>query len=429
MIPSNKKLKIGFFTDNYLPAVDGVALSLSHFKKSLEDKGHEVFVFTASYKSSRSKKIFSDFDYTQEKNVIRFPSIPSVWFEGYQDTLPYRKKDIRMVESFDLDIVHIHTVGQIGMLGVYISQKHNLPLIATYHTHYIKYALEKKYTNILPGSIVLSLILPIVAKDKSMYSVVLPGIRPSGSLNTWHNSIATNMVNILHQICDVVIVPSEKVKKDLLLTDKKSHFIVLPTGVNTEEINDEHINVQHQFNKNSTILYVGRISIEKNIALLLHMFTRLGKYNKQTKLVLIGPDMGGHTKEMMNLASSLGIADRILFLGSMNRASVLMAMKKADVFVFPSVTETQGLVLGEAAMMGLPIVYCDDGISNLAKNNFNALLAKNNALDFAKKTKKLLSSPELRFAMSKNGLSLIADNTADIMSDRIIAIYYSILKN
>ena len=426
----NTSLKIGFFTDDYLPSVDGVAMSIFNFKKDLEAKGHHVYVFTAKYSSRYSKRIFANFDYSKENNVIRFPSIPSVWFEGYQDTLPYRKKDIKTVESFDLDIVHIHTPGQLGILGVHISQKHNIPLISTYHTHLFKFTLEKKYINILPGSIALSLILPIVAKNRSMYTTILPSMKPSSSLTLWHNNITITAISILHQMCSVVIVPSEKVKKDLRLIDKKSNFIVLPTGINTQEAQAISQPLDRGLRpNNNTLLYVGRISVEKNISLLINMFKHLGKYAKTTKLLLIGPDMSKHTKKMMALANNLGLSDRIHFLGSIGRDQVLLAMSRADIFVFPSVTDTQGLVLGEAALMGLPIIYCDEGISALAKNEYNALLAKNNALDFAKKVKKLLSDQALRDSMSKNGLNLVPDNTTEVMSDKLIDIYKSVYRS
>jgi 1,2-diacylglycerol 3-alpha-glucosyltransferase len=88
-------MKIGFFTDRYFPQTDGVAVSVELFAKALRKLDHEVIIFCPQAPLGMKR---------QESDVVRFRSIPSVWYEDYRDTFPWTVANIRKVRDYNLDI-------------------------------------------------------------------------------------------------------------------------------------------------------------------------------------------------------------------------------------------------------------------------------------------------------------------------------------
>ena len=103
-------MRIGFFSDSYLPSRDGIAISVETSRQQLEAMGHEVYIM-APAPSLRYKE--------KNKRVIRFPAVKGLFYEDYLTSLFFPPQALRKIEKLKLDIIHFHTPGQMGFLGAY----------------------------------------------------------------------------------------------------------------------------------------------------------------------------------------------------------------------------------------------------------------------------------------------------------------------
>ncbi|GAI38976.1 unnamed protein product, partial [marine sediment metagenome] len=125
-------MKIGFFTDTYLPVTHGVEVSIATFRKTLEAAGHQVYIYAPESPGYKDKN----------PNVFRFKSIRVIKKPEMRyafDFLPIGHT-FKEISRFKLDIAHAHTPFSLGLLAKYISGRQLIPLIYTHHTHYPEYA-------------------------------------------------------------------------------------------------------------------------------------------------------------------------------------------------------------------------------------------------------------------------------------------------
>lgn len=408
-------MRIGFFSDFYLPRADGIAYSIESFRIELEKMGHEVFII-APKPTIRHKDV--------TRNIIRFPAIKGLFFDDYMTSLFFPPQRFRQIERLNLDIVHFHTPGQIGLFGAYFAFRRNIPVVTTYHTDLYEYVTH--YPKVLPGTIALSLIAPMITNGGMQdYRTGLSSIKPERNIDKWNQKIVERSSTMLHNRCDLIIAPSEKMRSQLIGWRTTSQIQVLPSGVDKITTNSSHIEAYRKdlrlSPEDEVILFVGRIGNEKNLGLLIKAFEIVNNKRPQTKLVIVGTgeDIGAFKEQ----AAATARPEHILFTGNILREKLGGIYGLAAIFAFPSLADTQGLVLSEAAWAGLPIVMIDKGISPVAQAGKNALFARNNAKDFAAKILLLLSKPEKRTEFSENSIRLAGEYTASKQSHALIKAY------
>ncbi len=407
-------MRIGFFTDRYLPLTDGVTYSIELFRHELEKLGHEVYIFAPK----------PNLSYREESaNVIRFPAVKGLFFDDYLTSFFFPPQVMRKVEKLKLDIVHYHTPGQIGLMGAYFALHNNIPLVTTYHTDLYEYV--KHYPSVLPGTIALSMLAPIITGGgMDEYRSSLSSIKPERSVDKWNQKIVERGLTMLHNHCDLVIAPSHKMQHQLATWRTTSPLTILPTGVDkiTTKIADaEGLKAQHHLlADDEIILFVGRVGTEKNVSLLLEAFNHLAPKRPRAKLVIAGS--GDDLATFKAQAAALPAHNRIIFTGRVERHLLGGLYEAASVFAFPSLADTQGMVLNEAAQAGLPIVMIDRGISEVLEDGKNGYYAKNNAKDFASKILKVLQNPD-RSAMAKSGQELASRYTASKQAAKLLRLY------
>ncbi|NQV00226.1 MAG: glycosyltransferase [Parcubacteria group bacterium] len=389
-------MKIGFFTDVYTPQIDGVVKSINLYKEALEDLGHEVFIFAP--KSIKRGSIF-DFIFKKEKNVFRFYAVDSLFIPGYPLTLPISYRSTRAIPKLKLDIVHCHTPLSMGMLGDMVALMSNVPQVFTYHTYYSEYA--KHYFNL-------------------------------GKLKEPTSKVIRKLESFYCNRADLVLAPSDKLKNVLenkmeIQTDIK----VLPTGLKLEEF--EKISEKGFRNKykipadKKILLYVGRVGPEKNVKFLIEMLPKV-LAEKDALLVIAGE--GKEKNNLEKLVSELQLEDKILFLGVLPRKETIKAFKSSDIFVFSSLTDTQGLVLSEAAAASKPIVLLrDPGLTPLVSENKNAFLSSEDKGEFAEHILKLLRDDNLYDNMARNSLEIAKKFSIEAQAKELIKHYEELIKN
>jgi glycosyltransferase involved in cell wall biosynthesis len=174
------------------------------------------------------------------------------------------------------------------------------------------------------------------------------------------------------------------------------------------------------------ILFVGRVSLEKNIEFLLEVTQELKTLIPDLLFVIAGE--GPARKSLQERVDRQGLADTVLFIGYLNRQGPLEdCYSAADLFIFASRTETQGLVLLEAMAMGTPVVSTAVmGTRDVLVDGQGCAVAKEQVDDFTNITARLLNSPQERERLSESAREYVKDWSAPIMGRRLESLYMTL---
>ncbi len=413
-------MRIGFFTDRYYPLVDGVGVSIDIFARDLEKLGHKVYIFCPA----PAKPIAHE-----PSHIIRFRSVRSIFHPDHRDTMPWTPANARKIRDCKLDIIHVHTPTPIGLMGTRIGITDNIPLVTTYHTDIEQYA--KVYRRIMGGFVIGSLFAPLILNAPVSLRERIAAMKPdSNDSLSWSSKLIRETLNGLHRNFDLVIAPSRKIEKLLKKYRTPAPLAVLPTGIDLEEASGEtnySLRTTYNLEENTPILlYLGRIGQEKNLELLVRAMPHILHKQPATKLVLAGPGEE-ETQRLKSIVKELKLDDVVIFTGSLTRSEVIGAFQSSDIFVFPSITDTQGLVINEACAQAKPVVFVDDKISELTHHNKNGYHAKNNPKDFAHKCLSLIQRPELQKKFGLESQRLAQMYSSSNQAKRLLELYEEVI--
>lgn len=408
-------MRIGLFSDSYLPSLDGISYSIETFRQELTAMGHEVFVI-APAPGFRYKE--------RSEGIIRFPAVKGLFYDDYLTSVFFPPQALQKVKRLKLDIIHFHTPSQIGLLGAYYALRNHVPLVFTYHTDLYEYVSH--YPQVLPGTIMLSLLAPMITRGgMTEFRQAVSSIKPERSVDEWNKKIVVKGVTTILNGCDYVIAPSRKIESQLASWGTTSAIRVLPTGVDEITTNPAAIaRFRSKFGlspQDKVVLFVGRLGSEKNIELLIKAFDLVAHRYDDAKLLIVGRHE--YQKELEKLAAAQAYHDRIIFTGFIEHQKLGAVYEAASVFAFPSRTDTQGLVLHEAASAGLPIVMIDKDITEIVKDGINGYVAKNNARDFAKKLEKVLEQSAYSDKLGQASRTIAAEYSARNQAQRLLHLY------
>ncbi len=306
-------MRVGFFTEVYRPVVNGIVASIDGLAEGLRALGHEVYCFAPRVPG-----------YEEETGTVyRMPSLPLPTATAYRLTLPLVNRHNRHTIVRRLHVIHAHSPFVTGWMAVRYARRIRIPLVYTYHTR-----LEE-YAHYVPFD--------------------LSATRRAAS------SLTRNFANL----ADAVIVPTSAMRERLLEIGVTRRVEVIASGIDLRRFSAGKRSAQLRGSlgvgeHERMLLFVSRLAREKNVDLLLNAFARC---RKPARLVIAGDGPERHAFE--DQAVRLGIAQRLKFLGEVERDRLPDLYASADAFVFPSTTETQGLVLAEALAAGAFIVAVD----------------------------------------------------------------------
>ena len=324
-------MKIGLFTDTYLPDINGVATSIKTLEDELVKLGHEVYIITTKPEFSKSEL---------NDRVLRLPGLELKFLYGYVLGTPFQISAYNIIKSLELDIIHAHTEFSIGIFARICSRLLSIPLISTYHTTYEDYT---HYVNLINSDIIDNMAKTVVAKLSKLYG---------------DSSIE-------------VISPSEKTKEMLLRYDIRSDIHVIPTGLDLKRfnVNNRDINKVKEIRDKYGILddelfviSLGRIAEEKSIDIIIDAFKYVKEDNIKAKLLIVGS--GPEEDSLKKQVKALNLEDYVIFAGKKPSEIVPSYYLASDVFVSASLTETQGLTFIEALASGLPVFARPDDVLN-----------------------------------------------------------------
>ena len=423
-------MRIGLFSDTYRPTINGITYVVDTLKNQLEAAGHEVFIFCPA-RTVHPGKLQAMAE--EESHVVRIPSFPSGMFGDFDIAVFFPPRTLRQIRDLELDVIHIFTPSQIGMLGIHAAMKYDVPFIVQHSTDL--YQFVENYPNTVPGALALvGIVFPMSMKlERHDYVELAKLQRPRRGATKWGQHIIRQALTMAYSKADAVIALSRKSKEQLeeWQTDEYRYDVtLLPSGVNA--IARPSKSVMAAFRKQWNLHeddevygFVGRLGEEKNLPVLIEAFDLVGAELPKAKLLFVGDFDYRETLEKMAARSKF--PERIVFAGAIPREELGVAYAAMDVFAFPSLKDTQAWVLHEAAHAKLPIVLIDRNLSEVVFDGENGYFADNDADDVAEKVIRLLEDPELRREFGERSKKLANRYTEQRQLVKIIALYERII--
>ena len=411
-------MRIGLFTDTYHPAVNGIVQVVDSTRQQLEALGHEVFVFCPKVNNDPTE---------YDDHVIRFRSIPSGLFDDNRLSVFFPIVEMRKIRKLELDVIHFFTPLQIGMMGVYAAQRTDAILVGQHCTDLYQYV--ELYPQVLPGVLAFTLTLPFTVKfDGVDTRTLLRSYRPQLGVTQWSRDVVENLMALVYSRCDAVLAVSRKSQQQLESWRKKYQYdvTVLPTGVDplpsptAAEIKE--FKAKWRIAPDDLVYAnIGRMGAEKNLDVLIKAIDKILEKHANARLLFVGDF--DYLDTLKEHAAASGHGDRITFTGRLPRKKLGVAYAAADVFVFPSVMDTQGLVVHEAANAGLPIVYVDRYVTEAVIDGENGFVARNSANSIAEKITRLFDDPDLRKQFGTASKKIASQYSELIQTKKLEAIY------
>lgn len=388
-------MRIGFFTDTYLPVANGICYVIDMLRADLEKAGHEVWVVAPRDLRWRLPP---------EDKVIRYPALGGLFYEDQFNSLFWPPKQFKRIKQLNLDVIVAFTPTFIGGFGAYCARRLDIPYVIQYGTDLEAYASMYKPATIggiAAAPIMAPYLLGMSARETLAY---WRGFFGGGKNEPYLTAVSRHMLSGLHAKTDLVVATSEKIAGKLRRWPIEQAIVVIPTGVDALPADDAFKkSFMHQYSLSSDdeiILYAGRMSAEKNLEMLIDAFVYLAASRPKAKLLLVGDFQ--HRWKLEAKAAKTSQAARIIFTGSVARQELGAVYGLADVFAFPSMTDCQALVINEAAHAGLPMVWCDDpSLNPILKNAVTGLQADNDKADFGAKLALILENAKLSQKLSK----------------------------
>jgi glycosyltransferase involved in cell wall biosynthesis len=370
------------FTDSYRPQINGMVTSIDAFTSILRKRRHEIHIFAPEAPNA-----------PREKFVHRFHSVPFRAYKEYRIGVPYKMLTSSAIKEIGFDLVHVHSPFSMGVTGLAFAKYYKLPVAGTFHTMF---------------------------PDYMHYFIRSERVHDSRMARSIFKKLTWNYLAWFYNGCDVVIAPSQSIAHELKKHEIYKPVSVIPTGIKIpkKSFDRKKLRKKYGFKKDEKIiLHVGRITKEKNIESILQAF---GKIRNNARIVIASD--GPYKKELENLCQRLGVSKNVLFTGYLPENNLLEYYNLSDIFAMASESETQGLVLLEAALAGLPIVALDAPVTGdfVRKNGLGMVTKKHN---LAKSMKKALNDRNMRKKMLARRKILINKYNIDNCTKDLIDVY------
>ncbi len=378
-----RRMKIAIFTDTFKPCVNGIVDVVWSMAKGLKNEGHIVHLFALSDENS---------DEVVEDIVIhKFSSKRSQIYQDYmfRFRLPLRRV-FKIAKKENFDILHSNLHLCLGMCALVLNKVKKIPLITTYHTFipqllqtfFIDWNSDNSFNK--PSSINL---LEKLRIDKLFYRSIF-------ALVYWWLAYF-NMGSCL-------LVPSNFAKEKLNehgIGNNKTFVIPNPFSIedflasSTSNLNKELDIIKKEGEKTPILLYVGRLSVEKKINVLIKALKYL-KYDYKCYIVGDGP-----IKDFLEqLAVREGVSEKVTFTGFLSKPELLNYYKNADIFVCPAIFDTFNNCIIEALYFNLPVIIDrNNGATDYVRHGVDGFIVdQNKPREYAKVINNLIENETLR---------------------------------
>ncbi|MBK5262060.1 MAG: glycosyltransferase [Peptostreptococcaceae bacterium] len=389
-INTDRKLKIAMFTNNYLPFIGGVPISINRLAEALRKRGNKVVVFAPEYSEVNDSK----------DDVFRCKLLKYKKTDNFNFAIAniYSRKIVEEFKKNQFDIIHVHHPFWLGKKGLKIGKENSIPVVLTYHTR-----LE-------------------------MYSENLPIFKL-----IFKNIVSHKMIRNFAQKCDGIIAPTISAKEYLENVGVSREKLVLPTGIdldkykNLDECDIKNIKEIYITNDEVLLCSVSRLAVEKNINFLIKGLKYVKRNSKvKFKCIIIGD--GPERDNLQNLINEYSLNREVVLIGSINQNEIANYYRASDLFVFSSLSETQGMVLLEAMSGKCPVVSVkSSGTDDVIREGYNGYKTSEDIKEWAKKVIYLIENRDVLEKMGLNAFSYVEKFSLDKMAEKVERFYRKLI--
>lgn len=383
-------MKILFISDVYFPRVNGVSTSMQTFRHELHAQGHTVHLIAPEYQTST----------TDESDIWRIPA-RSIPMDPEDRFMRYGAgiQHLERLRQERYDVIHVQTPFVAHYLGVKMARLLGIPCVETYHTFFEEYLYH--YIPLVPRKL-----MRLAARRFSRHQ---------------GNSL------------DGMVVPSNPMLQVLKDYGIITPTLVIPTGIESARFTPGNRTAfrekQGIAQDRPVLLFLGRVAHEKNIGFLLKAVACVKKEIPDVLFVIAGE--GPARAALEQEAKTQGLNDNVQFIGYLNRQIELNdCYRAADIFIFASRTETQGLVLLEAMAQGTPVVSTAElGTLDVLKNGAGVWVAREELADFSGKIIRMLTDGEARISLGDLGREYAREWSASRQAERMAEFYSTVINS
>lgn len=360
----NRTFRVAQFTNNFLPFIGGVPISVDRLRRGLQQLGHRVLIVAPAYRREAEG----------EPDILRVRSLlPLGEKNEFRLANIFSPRLYRTVIGFKPDLMHVHHPFWLGSVGLFLARRLGVPVVYTYHTRLEHYS----------------------------HYVPLPG-------PLFRNLISHALVRRFANRCDGVVVPTESGEEYLRMVGVKRPIFVQPTGIDYSRFEAvdttavEALRAELGLQDETILISISRLSKEKNIDFMLDgIHDLLQQGNRSFKLLIIGD--GPERDRLQARITSLGLENHVLLPGSVPPEKIPLYCQLGDIFVFASRSETQGMVILEAMAAGLPVVVVrSSGIDDVVQDGHNGFKTPLDRSRWRERLEELLEDSALRRQLASN---------------------------
>ena len=382
-------MRVLLISDVYFPRVNGVSTSIQTFRRDLADLGCDTWLVTPQYPQA----------WRDEERVLRQPSRYLAFDPEDRMMKPRATLEACLGLAGRVDVLHIQTPFVAHWAGLRAARELGVPTVETYHTFFEEY---------------LHHYLPLL---------------PAGVARAFARTVSRRQCNAV----DAVVAPSQQLAGVLADYGVTRPIRTIPTGLNLQAFaggDGAAFRSHHGIAPDRPVmLLVGRVAHEKNIGFLLRVLGAVRQSIPNVLLVIAGE--GPALAALRHTAAAEGLAGNTLFVGYLDRRDALLdCYRAADVFVFASRTETQGLVLLESLALGVPIVSTAVlGTKEVLRDAAGAIVVQEDTAAFAAAVVKVLTHPQLRAALAGAGRTFVERYwSSGEMARRLLQLYEELVR-
>ena len=414
-------MRIEIASDIYYPMTNGVAVFSHNLALGLRKRGHEVLVIAPSFDG----KFHIDND--EGVKTVHLTSAKFPFYPDQINAVPEKKEFLglpmprltykngiwwstraltevkKVLDEFQPDVIHLQTAETIAIAIIHYVRKHGTPLVTTGHAY--------------PDNIT------------GQFKFLKPVKKPVDA------TVRAYMASFLKH-AEYATMPTEMAIEDLVPKNRK-HFKVpveaLSNGVDLSEFKPgkPSTEILRKYNidiKKPRVLYVGRVDPEKSIENVVEAFAAMSKRVPEAELLIVGDGIAKPRIE--KLVAERGLEDEVRFLGRVMPPDLYEIYKTGTLFATASETETQGIVLIEAAATGLPLVAVDAGaVRELCQNKKNGILCKpGNINQMAKAMVKIIGDKTLHKQYSAGSIEIAKKHDINHTLSRFEEIYQTAIR-
>lgn len=372
-------MHIGQFSDTFFPIVDGVGRVVYNYANMISQKGHECYVIAP----------MADHGYLggTPYEMIEFLSRNLPKQKQYQTGIPILDQHYNArIQNATFDILHAHSPFIAGQEALRLGKQRGVPVIGTFHSKYY----DDFYT---------------LTKAEALAD------------------IGVKYVVTFYEHCDEVWTVSQNSADTLHEYGYKGEIVVMPNGTPDVEPSEQTLKkAKDYFNLDDTpvLLYCGQLNWKKNLLRTLQAARLLMVRGRDFKLVMAG--RGPDEAAIRERATEFGLENRLRFTGHLNDDTLLYGLYQASrLFVFPSLYDTSGMVVREAAANGTPsVVIRGSAPAEPITEGVNGLLCEDDPVSLAEQIDKTLLDPAMAQAMGENARATIYLPWSSVLDDVLI---------